>query len=71
MNDAERSLRLSLGITDDYTSALILEQSAHCDWDWLATFAEYYSPGGDHHHAVKDTLSQAIQYIAASTAGQQ
>ncbi|HEV7764790.1 MAG TPA: hypothetical protein VGQ76_07315 [Thermoanaerobaculia bacterium] len=70
MNDAERALRLSLGITDNYTSALILEQSAHCDWDWLATFAQYYSPGGDSHQAVRDTLTQSIQYIAAGISGQ-
>ncbi|MBV9494468.1 MAG: hypothetical protein JOZ54_09495 [Acidobacteria bacterium] len=69
MNDAERALRLALGITDDYTSALILEQSAHCDWDWLTTFDGYYS--GDHgEQAVRDTLTAAIQSIAVSTADQ-
>jgi alpha-mannosidase len=40
-----------------------MEQSAHCDWDWLATFEEYYNPGGDGHQAVQTTLQQAISYI--------
>lgn len=45
MNDRERSLRRKLGVSDDSTPILVVEQSAHCDWDWLARHADYYLHG--------------------------
>ena len=47
-------------------SLLIIEQSAHCDWDWVATFPQYYSPGGDGHSAVQDVLNAAIACLTST-----
>src|SRR4051812_15566640 len=67
MNDRELSLRRALGIPDDAQQVLILEQSAHCDWDWVATFDTYYKHGGGGHQAVCTTLQQALGCIAAGS----
>ena len=65
MNLKEAALRKALGIPESATSVLILEQSAHCDWDWVATNDQYYFPGGGSppHQAVRTTLEEAISYI--------
>jgi len=39
-------------------SLLILEQSAHCDWDWVEQFPQYYSSNGV---GVEEILTAAIQ----------
>lgn len=64
MNDREQSLRRALGIPDEAQQVLILEQSAHCDWDWVATFQDYYANGGGGHQPVRTTLQQALGEIA-------
>jgi alpha-mannosidase len=64
MNDREQSLRQTLGIPDDAQQVLILEQSAHCDWDWVATFPVYYGSGGGGHQAVRTTLQAALGLIS-------
>lgn len=48
-------------------TTLIIEQSAHCDWDWVATFSQYYYPGGGGHSAVQEILTNAISYLTATT----
>src|ERR1041384_3315956 len=64
MNVTEQQLRNQLGISVTASKVLIIEQSAHCDWDWVATFMGYYlPPGGGGHQAVETTLSEAITYI--------
>jgi alpha-mannosidase len=66
MNLKEAALRKALGIPESATSVLIMEQSAHCDWDWVSTFDTYYFPGGGYnprHQAVRTTLEEAISYI--------
>src|SRR5258707_8780795 len=63
MNQTERELRAQIRSAAD-TPTLILEQSAHCDWDWVATFLDYYSPGGDDHEAVEITLGAAITLMS-------
>lgn len=58
--------------SNDATSAqktLILEQSAHCDWDWWNTFHGYFKhgvdqPGTTPHQAVETTLNEAITNMA-------
>jgi alpha-mannosidase len=65
MQDDERALRTALGIPDSYSSVLILEQSAHCDWDWLVTFEQYYGdPHNGQHQPVRETLREALRYIS-------
>jgi alpha-mannosidase len=64
MNSTEQQLRNQLGISVTASKVLIIEQSAHCDWDWVATFMGYYlPPGGGGHQDVETTLSEAITYI--------
>jgi alpha-mannosidase len=49
------------------TKTIILEQSAHCDWDWLNTFLGYYNDGiggQQPHEAVRTTLAAAISLMA-------
>ena len=58
--------------SDDTTvtqKILILEQSAHCDWDWWNTFHGYFKhgvnqPGTTPHQAVEQTLTEAITNMA-------
>ncbi len=45
-----------------WAQVLILEQSAHCDWDWLAIFETYYAQGADQHQPVATTLHEAVSY---------
>lgn len=68
MNERERAIRQALSIPDDATQVLILEQSAHCDWDWVATQQQYYACGGGGHQAVRETLTEAIGYIGSGSA---
>jgi alpha-mannosidase len=70
MNETESALRRSLSIPDDASQVLVFEQSAHCDWDWVATFQQYYACGGGEHQAVSTTLQQALASID-STSGYQ
>src|SRR4051812_31941074 len=69
MNDRERSLRHKLGVVDDSTPVLVLEQSAHCDWDWAVTHRDYYLhgyPEGDPvDYSVIDILSGAFVQLDA------
>lgn len=67
MNDRELSLRRALDIPDDAQQVLILEQSAHCDWDWVATFDDYYANGGGGHQPVRTTLQQALTEVAGGS----
>jgi len=68
MSESERSLRQSLGIRDDVQQVLIVEQSAHCDWDWICTFEEYYCQDGNisGHQPVRTTLQQALGLVSSS-----
>ena len=59
----EIEIRNKLGVPSSATQVLILEQSAHCDWDWLATFDQYYAQGADSHQPVAQTLNEAVSYI--------
>lgn len=68
MNSAEQQLRAQLGIPPTATRVLIMEQSAHCDWDWMSTFQTYYQSGGGGHQAVETTLNQAIASMQADQA---
>jgi len=43
---------------------LVLEQSAHCDWDWLQKFEQYFTTGYGSGSAVKTILDNAIDYVA-------
>lgn len=38
---SQGELRRSLGIPDSATYVLVLDQSAHCDWDWRRKFGDY------------------------------
>ena len=38
MNPQEQVLRAALGIPDAASRVLVLEASAHLDWDWTSTF---------------------------------
>ena len=50
------------------TQVLFLEQSAHCDWDWMVPFLTYYADGyaesTPEHQAVRATLTQAARLVA-------
>ena len=50
-------------MSDTNLTLLILEQSAHCDWDWLQTFDQYYENCYGNGHAVKTILETAIDYV--------
>lgn len=63
MNDRELALRRAFAVSDTASRILVLEQSAHCDWDWVATFQQYYACGGGGHQAVATTLQQALTNI--------
>jgi alpha-mannosidase len=60
-NAQEQAILNKFGITDfkNINAIIILEQSAHLDWDWTSTFEGYYQ-GGSGHPAVHDTYSNAI-----------
>jgi alpha-mannosidase len=60
MNSQEQALRVALGIPDAASHVLVLEASAHLDWDWTSTFEDYYNGNNSGHPAVKDTFTQAI-----------
>ncbi|MEK6280359.1 MAG: hypothetical protein AABN95_08405 [Acidobacteriota bacterium] len=66
----EAQLRQQLGIPDSATQVIILCSTAHLDWDWLATFAGYYS--SDQHfdnytqHAVRDVFALAAKLLDAN-----
>jgi alpha-mannosidase len=38
---SQAELRRSLGVPDSATYVLVLDQSAHCDWDWRRMFRDY------------------------------
>jgi alpha-mannosidase len=63
MNLPEQALRHALGIPDSATHVLVLEPSAHLDWDWISTFCDYYNGNGSGHPAVKDTFTTAISLM--------
>ncbi|HEY5979884.1 MAG TPA: hypothetical protein VIT41_09640 [Microlunatus sp.] len=63
MNDRERSLRRKLGVSDDSTPILVVEQSAHCDWDWLARHADYYLHG---YQGVTQQSSSVISILSGA-----
>lgn len=42
---------------------LVLEQSAHCDWDWQQTFEQYFLKGYGTGSAVETILDTAIDYV--------
>jgi hypothetical protein len=67
MNQTERDLRAQINLAADKPT-LILEQSAHCDWDWWNTFLGYYKDGfygqDQKHEAVEITLGAAITLMS-------
>lgn len=65
MNTNEIAIRHQLGIPDEATEIIIIEQSAHLDWDWLGTFEQYYKTGCDSHIAVRDSFSAAVVTLTA------
>ncbi|HXA19574.1 MAG TPA: hypothetical protein VN380_21470 [Thermoanaerobaculia bacterium] len=67
MNERELALRRALSIPDDASQVLVFEQSAHCDWDWVATFKQYYACGGGTHQAVSKTLQEALDSIDSTS----
>jgi hypothetical protein len=73
MEDRERTLRHKLGVFDDSTPILVLEQSAHCDWDWVATHPDYYLHGFQGQSgadpSVIDILSDAFVQLNAAASG--
>jgi alpha-mannosidase len=60
MTSVEQQLRNKLNVPPTAKRVLILEQSAHCDWDWVETFETYYAKGLQ---PVVKTLNEAISYI--------
>jgi hypothetical protein len=61
MNANEQQIRNRLGIPETAQYVLILDQSAHMDWDWLVTFEEYFTkgtalPGTSPPNAVRDRV---------------
>lgn len=61
-NAQEQAILKQLGITDfsSINAIIILEQSAHLDWDWTSTFLDYYNGDNSGHPAVSTTYTQAI-----------
>jgi alpha-mannosidase len=49
--------------TNGATKTIIIEQSAHCDWDWVNTFLAYYTGNPPIHAAVEQTLKTAISLM--------
>ncbi|MBV9823863.1 MAG: hypothetical protein JO144_16655 [Actinobacteria bacterium] len=59
-------LRRGLGIPDSATYVLILDQSAHCDWDWRRKFRDYLEltgPVGTTVYGVAQLLDAAIDNL--------
>jgi alpha-mannosidase len=63
MTEREAELAKALGIPDDATIVLILEQSAHCDWDWMTTFQNYFALGYKSSSPVESIIKSAVGYI--------
>jgi len=70
MNARESEVRRKLGVPATATKVLVLEPSAHLDWDWQTTFEGYYKDGyqdpGTCHQAVQTTFQEAIQLVQAN-----
>ncbi len=54
-------LATRLGVIQPYT--MILDQSAHLDWDWIRNFAQNFWYGGDEGVGVQVILDRAIDYL--------
>ncbi|MCP5047455.1 MAG: hypothetical protein GY940_09810 [bacterium] len=70
LSEEEKALRRALGIPNDPEPQyiLILSTTSHKDWDWIATFDDYYNSGSEPprdfpQSAVKDILSTANSYL--------
>lgn len=67
MSTTEAQLRAQLGIPDPDTAkqVIILASTSHLDWDWLATFYDYYSSNHNfdfENYAVRDIFNDAATY---------
>lgn len=72
MSLEEQQIRDRLGIPSDARYVLILDQSAHMDWDWLKTFEQYFSyvmpnPVGAG-AGVNQLLTEAVKLLQSSSA---
>jgi len=72
MNETEHQLRETLGIPETARYVLILDQTAHMDWDWKNTFEGYFSyvmpkPEGSG-AGVNQLLTEAMQLLESSSA---
>jgi Glycosyl hydrolases family 38 N-terminal domain len=62
MNGSEQQIRQRLGIPSDAGYVLVIDQSAHMDWDWTSTFLEnFWSTSAN---AVNQLLSQAVVLLS-------
>ena len=68
MSTTEAQLRAQLGIPSSAKQVIILASTSHLDWDWLATFEDYYSSNqnigaaGFENYAVRDIFNNAATY---------
>ena len=66
MATSEAQLRAQLGIPTTAKQVIILASTSHLDWDWLATFYDYYSSNHEfdfEDYAVRDIFNDAATYL--------
>jgi hypothetical protein len=67
MNDADQ-VRNRLGIPAQAQYVVYFDQAAHCDWDWIQTFPQYFQKAYSG-YGVNGALLSALQLLAGNGPG--
>lgn len=68
MNMNADQVRSRLGIPAEAQAVLYYDQAAHCDWDWIQTFPQYFQTAHSG-QGVNGALLSALQLLAGTAPG--